>query len=762
MHLKHQPGLDNSAAGKLFLPVLSVLVLLGYLWTRQYEVVWLCLSGLIIWRLFCSRSISLSIITLSLLALFGWRQMIFTMPETDRLTGSGTFTVPADQYKINGDLLTGTAKSKDGRVFVMIKLHSQKQKRQLTKNSHRIYLQLDQTELCEIAPPTNQAEFDFKRWAAHRQIKWQIQGELKSFQTKQPSSLSDWIAHFRKAFLNWTATQPRYCAFHLRALIAGYSDRDDFQIRELLSTLGIIHLFALSGLHVDLLIMIVRKFGSSLRIVDEVSRGLLILMLPIYALFVGGQIGILRAILMYLIREICRLVSCHLETLDQLMIVLLLCLWLQPAAMLEIGPQLSFTLSLALRLMPRNLNRWRLQLRLSYLTMGIVVFWTYTFNLLALVMGGLFAPLFSYLILPLTIMSLFVPRTSQWIEPIWRILYRGLSLLNERLPAQLMIGSLSIVALMIIVCCGLLASEKKSISRHLRLFMLLPFMWTVVTHQMPLVDKVTVIDIGQGDSILIQTAFPRKTLLIDTGGQLGFKRPAWQERRRSSRVAQITVPYLRSQGIDHLDHVLLTHQDADHLGDLDVLLKEIPVTQLLFTKGMDQNPSFVRKVKASRFANQYRPKLAGDLLESGRLRGLFVAPQHSGCGHNEDSLSLLINVGSKRWLFTGDLDRAHEREILDLYPNLKVDILKVGHHGSKTASDPDFIRAIHPELALISAGRNNRYHHPNEETLATFTQQDLPFLNTAHYGMIEWQQHRLTRRIQLRTTLRGDERIRGQ
>ncbi|MFD1465848.1 DNA internalization-related competence protein ComEC/Rec2 [Lapidilactobacillus mulanensis] len=697
-----------------------------------------------------------------ILGIFSFRQRQFIEVAKAVPADYEILTMKADQYKLNGDLVTGMAKVSGTKVFALIKLTNQKQKIQLRKNDHNIQFEVADAGLTKISPPTNQAEFDFKTWAAHRQISYQVQGDVTTVKQLKPASLSDWIAHFRKQFLNRTATQPKYCAFHLRALVAGYTNNDDLEIRQLLSTLGIIHLFALSGLHVDLLIKLVRKLGSSLHIIDEISRGLLLVVLPIYAIFVGGQVGILRAILSYFIRELSRLCHLRLASLDQLTLVLLICLWFQPAAMLELGPQLSFTLALALRLMPRLLNKWQVQLKLGYLTMGFILFWTYTFNLFALVMGALFAPLFSILILPLTLLNLVVPRSSLLIEPLWQVLYHSLEDLNQQLPLQLTFGSLPVFILVAIVLIGLFGCERLKFTKRYFAIALMPFLITYAAHQLSWQDKVTVLDIGQGDSILVQTAFPKRTLLIDTGGQLHFKQARWQRRDTTTRVEKITLPYLRSQGISHLDYVLLSHQDADHLGDLSTLLAEMPVTHILFTKGMEQNPNFIKKLQKSRSRNRYLPKLAGLKLDDGHLQGQFIAPQKEGLGDNEDSLSVLLKVGTSRWLFTGDLDREHELESLDRYPNLPVDYLKVGHHGSKTASDPAFIEAIQPKLAIISAGRNNRYHHPNEETLTTFAQQGLPYLNTADYGMIEWQESRLTHHVQISTKLMGDEEISGQ
>lgn len=94
--------------------------------------------------------------------------------------------------------------------------------------------------------------------------------------------------------------------------------------------------------------------------------------------------------------------------------------------------------------------------------------------------------------------------------------------------------------------------------------------------------------------------------------------------------------------------------------------------------------------------------------------------------------------GGLRWLFTGDLDRPGELDTLQRHPSLSADVLKVGHHGSKTSSDPQFVATVKPRIALISAGRNNRYGHPNDETLVTLKQHHVKIFNTQKHGMVRY------------------------
>ena len=100
-------------------------------------------------------------------------------------------------------------------------------------------------------------------------------------------------------------------------------------------------------------------------------------------------------------------------------------------------------------------------------------------------------------------------------------------------------------------------------------------------------------------------------------------------------------------------------------------------------------------------------------------------------------MSLLFRLANKNWLFTGDLGQDGESEIMQKM-TLNVDYFKLGHHGSKTSSKPEFLQAIHPKKVFISAGRNNRFGHPHQETLTTLANQQIPWVSTQDCGMISW------------------------
>ena len=152
-------------------------------------------------------------------------------------------------------------------------------------------------------------------------------------------------------------------------------------------------------------------------------------------------------------------------------------------------------------------------------------------------------------------------------------------------------------------------------------------------------------------------------------------------------------------------------------------------------------------------APQILPVVAGNKLSCSKLHVLH--PFDRGRGRNEDSMVLVGAFGQLKFMFMGDLDRQGERNVIQRSPDLRVDVLKLGHHGSRTSSDPEFIRQLLPRIGIISAGRQNRYGHPNQETIITLGKNNVKSISTQKYGMIRYRYY--GNNYHWQTKLKGDE-----
>jgi competence protein ComEC len=263
--------------------------------------------------------------------------------------------------------------------------------------------------------------------------------------------------------------------------------------------------------------------------------------------------------------------------------------------------------------------------------------------------------------------------------------------------------------------------------------------WTapVATHSLEL----TAIDVGQGDSLLV--VFPEgRTMVIDGGGVLQFgPRPgATQARpvRRSNLDTgeDVVSPYLWSRGIRRVDILVATHAHQDHSGGLLALLENFRPHELW----VGANPAAaVLKRAAELKIPVKRPDASSPPADYGgaRLEVLSPPPGFSPAkAGNNDSLALRITYGANSFLLTGDLESPMERLLLAEGRPLHADVLKVGHHGSKTSTSLDFLKAVSPSIAIISAGFENSFGHPYPTVVARLVERHSAILRTDRDGLV--------------------------
>lgn len=211
------------------------------------------------------------------------------------------------------------------------------------------------------------------------------------------------------------------------------------------------------------------------------------------------------------------------------------------------------------------------------------------------------------------------------------------------------------------------------------------------------------IDVGQGDAALLVTS--QGTVMIDAGP-------------RSAKDA--TLRYVREH-TERIDLMILTHPHEDHIGGAADILRDIPTEKVLMPDITSDSETFEGLLDAIEDSGaQTALAAAGDVYELGGMRVTVLAPLGTDYeSMNDYSIVCRVDYGERSFMFTGDAEKCSEEEILDAYDAsaLRCDVLKAGHHGSSTSSSEEFLEALEPRIAVISAGRDNSYGHPHAETL---------------------------------------------
>jgi competence protein ComEC len=253
--------------------------------------------------------------------------------------------------------------------------------------------------------------------------------------------------------------------------------------------------------------------------------------------------------------------------------------------------------------------------------------------------------------------------------------------------------------------------------------------------------EVTILDVGQGDSVFVVSP-GGKTLLVDGGGRFaGF---SGQENDLGPDPGEEAVsPYLWSRGFQKLDVVALTHAHQDHIGGLTAILDNFRVRLLWI--GREVNSPALRHLEE--LARQKKIPIVhqarGSKLSWDRVEGEFLWPEPSAGelssnAQNNDSLVLRLRYGNRAVLLPGDAEKQAENEMLagNSAEVMRADVLKTGHHGSKNSTTPEFLAAVRPHVAVISAGEENPYGHPNRELLERLEQGGVRILRTDREGAV--------------------------
>jgi len=235
--------------------------------------------------------------------------------------------------------------------------------------------------------------------------------------------------------------------------------------------------------------------------------------------------------------------------------------------------------------------------------------------------------------------------------------------------------------------------------------------------------EVHFIDVGQGDSILIKLP-SQENMLIDAGdnGKEG-----------------VVIDYLKDQGVSRIDHLIATHPHADHIGGMDYVIDEFDIGHIYMPKVVHTTKTYMDVLEAIERKNlEIKSAKAGMTIPLEGVTAEILAPdgQLESDNLNDYSIVIRLSYGQTIFLFQGDAEKLTEDYILESHPNIKADVLKLGHHGSSTSNTPQYIEAVDPDYGIITAGEGNKYGHPHKEIMELMNEKGITIYRTDKDGSI--------------------------
>jgi len=686
-------------------------------------------------------------------------------PKMDFEPRTVLLEVNPNRMRVNGDQLSGEAtlqwNDTDEKVVYYYKIKTEEEKIQWEQ------LEEPQNIVAVVSFEKPEAErnlfqFDYAGYLEQKKIHW-----IVTIQTiehmEENQSLWRYASIFRRKIILMLEGLPspkvsgyiQTMLFNQQHTIAGES-------LESYREIGLLHLFSISGMHIQLFIFQIRFVLLRLRITHEATNKILVLFLMGYGLFTGWSVGIFRAVCTHVILLIGKICQHHIEAKDAFAVTILLAVWMNPATIYTASFQLSYLLSGVLYFIASASSKWKLHpiLKDMFLTliMTVVSFPILSYHFFEVSWMGVFVNVvfslcFSWLLFPLfwtLFCAVFLFSDSGLLNIFAGIAEKNLDFLEDfaRICAdfrifQTITGRPSmpyffLIGFFILIFLIKIEQDKKSypalIGAVLAIFV---FSSSVYLHPS---GKVIMLDVGQGDSFLFITPFQRKTILIDTGGTTVFGKEDWQMRETTATSGKKLLSAIKAEGVRKLDMVFLTHADSDHVGSLLELSQGIEIKEVYFAKGTEQNEALKKVLLELQSSDVLLFPILGkqEVTIDVDLTFRILAPIEAGEGGNEDSLVIFTQIAGLSWLFTGDLGEEGERGLLMTYPLLKADVLKVGHHGSLSSSSETFLDRIQPEIALISVGDGNAYGHPNSEILERLNKGNIRIFRTDQQGAVHF------------------------
>ena len=465
---------------------------------------------------------------------------------------------------------------------------------------------------------------------------------------------------------------------YLKIFLLG--DKSDLD-KDLFKELGIIHIFSLSGLHISLIIFLLKKIKC---------KNIIIYTFLLFFLFLTDfGVSTIRASLSFLFFNINNRYKLEISSEDRLIILASFLLIINPYYLYDIGYIFSFLITYSIIKLKRN-NIIKISLITFITSVPLLINSNFSINFLSVVCNIFIIPIVSFIIYPLTLISLILPIDNILFE-ITNLFEKLCSLLES---IKVLTFSFGKIPLILIIIYYIVLFSKIKYKYLINIFMIIIFYFIGIYLINP---RVYFIDVKQGDSSLIR--YKNKNILIDTGGSY-YK----------NSITKNNILFFKSIGVKKIDYLIITHGDLDHCGEAINLINNFKVEKVIFNCGPynDLEKNIIKELDKNNI--KYYSCI-------NKLDDLYFLNTKEYDNENDNSNVIYTELNGYKFMLMGDAGIEREKDILKEYNISNIDVLKVGHHGSKISSSKEFINEINPKYSIISVGKNNRYGHPNKEVL---------------------------------------------
>lgn len=607
--------------------------------------------------------------------------------------------------------------------------------------------------------PRNPGQFNRRIYESGKKIDFYLENPTVLEVKEQRSGVREVVEIWKTEMMNrCEKIYPDAEASILEAMLFGEKRELSGDIKELYQAAGISHVLVISGLHISLLALavagILRRLGFPMPVWVILSVGVL----AGYGILIGQPTTAVRALLMFFVLQGARLLGRSYDLLSALAFAGILMLLDNPDLILDGGCRLSFcaVIGVGWYVSEKNkifrsigekekrknrgkggkgssagaiLENIRAGWYLWLFTLPVMLDTFYQVSVVGILWNLVAIPLLPVIIasggLGVVLAGWNIFLGSLAGSPAYGMLqlYQEIGNISEKLPVGMWIPgqpSKPVIAGYYLVIFLLVLVEKQLIKREKRwkIRKIFPGMelcsmlllLLLMAHPWQQREKITFLDVGQGDASLLQSG--GQTLLLD-GGSTSQKNVG----------TYVILPYIKQQGISCLEAVVLTHTDQDHINGVTEVLEEgkkgwLTVKNLMYPYWMEGTEQGKQLKKLAEEAGASCRKIrAGDRLTIGKAEAVVLYPkeQEKIAEPNAGSLVLFWKWEGVRAMFTGDLPEEKERELLQNLP--ACEILQVGHHGSATSTCREFLEQVQPSLAVISCAMKNRYGHPSPDTV---------------------------------------------